>query len=340
MINIDQPQVFIGFGWTCLKQVVLARHVQLTQEVEEDAAGDTLTELGDSRIQHGVLNLVQSHILGFAIQEPPKKQLIVVPIDSTCEVDWPRKISSKSRINPSIQTIRQALAKGFLVDFGEVQGTHQQFWRGRLATHHRLCGQIDVRRWSNFLQSQGKAKNRSYIAGPRSFVNIRVPLIFEINLMTFGPVKNIYLLKSKNLSSSGILYIHLDGNWMTIPMCKIHHVTWPFRWCKRSWVNSHRGSSILFSHLSLWMRCKVQIRFNAPNSNMPVKEGHMSRPISCSDHSSHEIASEDPREGFGVRIYTLSMWADVSHFLPNITEALIPYSWIYYYIIQFNPTET
>ena len=121
MINIDQPQVFIGFGWTCLKQVVLARHVQLTQEVEEDAAGDTLTELGDSRIQHGVLNLVQSHI----------------------------------------QTVGKALAQGVLADFGEVQGTHQQFWSGRLATHHRLCGQIDVRRWSNFLQGVCECKNKN-----------------------------------------------------------------------------------------------------------------------------------------------------------------------------------
>ena len=63
----------MGFGCTCLKQAVLARHVQLTQEVEEDAAGDTLAELGNAGIQHGVLNLIQSHILA-AIQEPPRRK--------------------------------------------------------------------------------------------------------------------------------------------------------------------------------------------------------------------------------------------------------------------------
>ena len=68
-------------GMTRLRPGVLARHVQLTQEVEEDAASDTLTELGNSRIQHGVLNLVQSHILKDILDildlrsrnHPPKK---------------------------------------------------------------------------------------------------------------------------------------------------------------------------------------------------------------------------------------------------------------------------
>ena len=90
----------MGFGCTCLKQAVLARHVQLTQEVEEDAAGDTLAELGNAGIQHGVLNLIQSHILA-AIQEPPEeKGFLRFHMSSGLS----KKISSKKVIDkPTIQ---------------------------------------------------------------------------------------------------------------------------------------------------------------------------------------------------------------------------------------------
>ena len=87
------------------------RHVQLAEEVHEDAAGHCGPKLGHARVQHGVLHLLQGQVQAFA----------------------------------------DALAQGLLAHLGEVQRAHQKLRGRSLAAQHGLRRQIDLRGGPHFL---------------------------------------------------------------------------------------------------------------------------------------------------------------------------------------------